>query len=694
MSTPAGDVRVGVDIGGTFTDIAVQIGSRFVTTKVLTTPRAPEQAVMQGIAAALAEAGVAPGDVDLVIHGTTLATNALIERKGARTAFVGTEGHRDTLELGYEDRFSEYDVFIEKPAPLIPRDLRFTVPERMGAKGDVLRPLDEAAVAALVPELQALKVQSLAIGLLHAYANPDHERRVRDILARQLPGVSISLSSEVCAEVREYDRFSTTACNAYVQPLMAGYLARLSQQLKGTGLACPLYLMLSGGGLATLETAMRFPIRLVESGPAGGAILAAGIAAESGLPRVLSFDMGGTTAKICLIDDFRPQASRSFEIGRIYRFLKGSGLPVRIPVIEMVEIGAGGGSIATVDQLKRLKVGPESAGAEPGPASYGRGGIAPTVTDADLVLGRIDQSRFAGGSFSLDVGAAEAALKRDVGQRLGLAAIHSAYGVSEMVDENMANAARVHAIERGKTLGDRTLIAFGGAAPLHAARLAEKLGMGRIVIPTSAGVGSAVGFLRAPVAYEVVRSRFFRLGGFDSATVNAMLREMQDEARQIVATGAPGAAIGEHRHVEMRYIGQGHEIAVDLPLRDLTADDAPFLRELFETRYAEIFGRAVPGVEVEILAWSITMSASVGGTASNPPMPIDSRPTAQDRRRLFDGLAGEYKDVPVHWRDELAPGSRIAGPAIIAEAQTATVVSAAFDARIDRFGHIVLERRP
>jgi N-methylhydantoinase A len=309
------------------------------------------------------------------------------------------------------------------------------------------------------------------------------------------------------------------------------------------------------------------------------------------------------------------------------------------------------------------------------------------------VLGRIDARRFAGGSLALDVPAAEAALDRDIGRKLGLAAIHSAYGVSEMVDENMANAARVHAIERGKTLGDRTLIAFGGAAPLHAARLAEKLGMDRIVIPTSAGVGSAVGFLRAPVAYEVVRSRFFRLNAFDAAAVNAMLREMQDEARTIVAAGAPGAAIAEHRHVEMRYIGQGHEIAVDLPLRELGADDAALLRELFEKRYAEIFGRPVPGVEVEILAWSVTMSASVGGKTSDPRDPVESRPASKEQRRLFDGLLGEYKDVPVHWRDELAPGSRLSGPAIIAEAQTATVVLAPFDAHIDRFGNIVLERR-
>ena len=693
MANSSGDIRLGVDIGGTFTDIAVEIGGRYVTTKVLTTPRAPEQAVMQGIAAALAEAKVEPGAVDLVIHGTTLATNALIERKGARTAMIGTEGHRDTLELGYEDRFSEYDVFIEKPAALIPRDLRFTVPERMNARGEVLRPLDEAAVAALAPELKRRQVASVAVGFLHAYVNPDHERRVRTILAKLLPGLTISLSSEVCAEVREYDRFSTTACNAYVQPLMAGYLDRLASQLKNAGFKCPLYLMLSGGGLATLETATRFPIRLVESGPAGGAILAAGIAAESDLPRVLSFDMGGTTAKICLIDDFRPQASRSFEIGRIYRFLKGSGLPVRIPVIEMVEIGAGGGSVASVDLLKRLRVGPESAGAEPGPASYGRGGTAPTVTDADLALGRIDSRRFAGGSMTLDVAAARAALESDVGARLGLNAVHSAYGVSEMVDENMANAARVHAIERGKTLADRTLIAFGGAAPLHAARLAEKLGMKRIVIPTSAGVGSAVGFLRAPVAYEVVRSRFFRLGAFEPDIVNAMLREMQSEARDVVAAGAPGAAIDEHRHVEMRYIGQGHEIPVTLPLRDLGSDDAALLRRLFEGRYAEIFGRAVPGVEVEILAWSIAMSASAGVTRADPPTPSPSTPTASSRRQLFDGLRSEFEDVPVHWRDDLAPGSRIAGPAVIAEAQTATVVSARFDARIDRFGNIVLERR-
>lgn len=695
MASPEGaSVRLGVDIGGTFTDVALEIGDRYVTTKVLTTPKAPEQGVIRGIKLVLDEAKLPAGSVDLLIHGTTLATNALIERKGARTALIATGGHRDTLELGYEDRFSEYDIFIEKPSPLIPRDLRFTVPERMSARGDVLRPLDEAAVAALVPHLRAAAIESAAIGFLHAYANPDHERRVRAILARDMPELRVSLSSEVCPEVREYDRLSTTACNAYVQPLMAGYLGLLEQQLKADGFSCPLYLMLSGGGLATLETAMRFPIRLVESGPAGGAILAAGIAAECGLKEVLSFDMGGTTAKICLIDDYRPQGSRSFEVGRVYRFLKGSGLPVRIPVIEMVEIGAGGGSIAGLDALRRLAVGPESAGAEPGPVCYGRGGVEPTVTDADLTLGRIDAARFAGGTLPLDPAGAATALERAVGKPLGLDAVHAAFGVSEMVDENMANAARVHAIERGKVMATRSMVAFGGAAPLHAARLAEKLGIARVVIPTSAGVGSAVGFLRAPVAYEIVRSRYLRLTAFEPASVNAMLREMQAEARSVVATGAPGAAIEESRFVEMRYIGQGHEIPIPLPLRDLAKEDVTLLRRLFDERYAEMYGRPVDGVDVEILAWSLAMRAAAPPGRTRPTVAEKATvPNPTARRRLFDAGTSRFHDVPVYWRDELPSGSLVGGPAVIAEAQTTTVVSTTFNARIDDLGYIVLERR-
>ena len=692
VAAPSGAARLAVDIGGTFTDVVVERDGHRATAKVLTTPRAPERGVMAAIAVVLGDAGVTPGDIGIVIHGTTLATNALIERKGARTALIATAGHRDTLELAYEDRFSEYDVYIDKPVPLVPRHLRYTVPERVDARGRVLLALDERAVDALVPELERQGVGSLAVGFLHAYANPAHERRVGEILGARLPGVWITLASEVCPEVREYERFSTACANAYVQPLMAGYLGRLATMLKDAGIACPLFLMLSGGGLATLETAMRYPVRLVESGPAGGAMLASRIAEECDLSSVLSFDMGGTTAKICLIDGGRPRTSRSLEVARMYRFLKGSGLPLRVPVIEMVEIGAGGGSIATVDALRRIRVGPESAGAEPGPACYALGGTAPTVTDADVVLGRIDVDGFAGGTLKLHAGRANDALARAVGAPLELTGALAAFGVSEVVEENMANAARVHAIERGTALAGRTLVAFGGAAPLHAARIAEKLGIDRVIVPTAAGVGSAVGFLRAPVAYEVVRSRYMRLAEFDPAVANAVLAEMQAEARAVVAAGAPGATVVETRLADMRYVGQGHEIPVPLPVRPLADGDGALLATSFDERYRAQYGRTVAGVEVEILSWSLTVEsegAPPDRRATPPPRP---GPPPIDRRPLFDPATTAHTDVPVYARDDLAPGSIVRGPAVIAEAQTTTVVSALFAARVDAFGHLVLER--
>ncbi len=412
--------RLAVDIGGTFTDLVLEIDGRRLTKKVLTTPTAPERAVMDGVREILAEAKVNAGEIEVFIHGTTLATNAIIERKGARTALIATDGFRDTLDIAYESRYDQYDVFIDKPPALVGRQLRFTVPERVDATGKVLKPLDEAAVRAVAAELKAHNIESVAVALMHSYVNPAHERRIGEIVAAALPGVSITLSADVCPEIREYERTSTTCANAYVQPLMAGYLARLKSQLGTAGFACPLYLMTSGGGITTIETAMRFPIRLVESGPAGGAILAAHVAAECCEDRILSFDMGGTTAKVCLITDAQPQSSRSFEVDRAARFLKGSGLPLRIPVIEMVEIGAGGGSIARIDAMRRIVVGPDSAGAEPGPACYGRGGTNPTVTDSDVVLGKIDPSRFAAGKMALDVAAAEGALSRNIGQKLNL----------------------------------------------------------------------------------------------------------------------------------------------------------------------------------------------------------------------------------------------------------------------------------
>src|SRR5689334_941597 len=577
--------RLAVDIGGTFTDLALEHDGRRTTVKVLTTSAAPERGVMHGLQAVTHAAGVAPGDIGLIIHGTTLATNAIIERKGARTALVTTEGFRDVIAMGNESRYDQYDLNIVLPEPLVPRHLRLPVPERLDNTGAVLRPLDEAAVEALIPLLRRENVESIAVGLLHAFVNPVHERRIATILQRALPDIPVSLSSEVSPEMREWERFSTTVANAYVQPMMARYLRRLETDLHTAGATAPLFLMMSGGGLTTIETACRFPIRLVESGPAGGAIFSAHIARECGLQSVLSFDMGGTTAKICLIDNYKPQTARTFEVARVGRFRKGSGLPLRIPVIEMVEIGAGGGSLAHVDALGRIGVGPESAGADPGPACYGRGGIHPAVTDANLMLGRYDPRRFAGGSIPLDADAAHQALLADVGGRLGLTAEMAALGVVEMVDENMSNAARVHAIESGKTYEGRTLIAFGGGGPVHACRVAEKVGINRVLVPSGAGVGSAIGFLRAPVAYEVVRSLYQRFSTFDVAAVNDLLDDMRLEAEAAVAKGSFGRPTVETRIAYMRYVGQGHEIPVRLPVGLLTEQDVADIRAAYDSEY-------------------------------------------------------------------------------------------------------------
>ncbi len=608
-------------------------------------------------------------------------------------ALITTEGFRDSIEMAQENRFDQYDVFMERPEPLVPRYLRFGVPERMDARGQVRTKLDIARVAALADVLRRERVESVAIGFLHSYANSTHELQAREVLAKALPDVTITLSSEVCPEVREYERFSTACANAYVQPRMARYLAALRARLNDFRLACPLLLMTSGGGLTTLETAIRFPIRLVESGPAGGAILAADIARQKGIDAVLSFDMGGTTAKICLIDGGAPQAAREFEVDRRTRFMKGSGLPVRVPVVEMVEIGAGGGSIATLDPLRRIAVGPESAGADPGPACYGLGGTAPTVTDADLVLGRIDPVGFAGGRIRLLPERAQAALDRDVGVALGLDAMTAAFGVSEIVEEAMANAARVHAVERGKDLAGRTLIAFGGGAPLHAARLAEKLGIDTVLIPRGAGVGSAIGFLRAPVAFEVVRSRFMRVSGFDAGLVNELFAEMETEAVGAVRLGAPDAKVMQVRTAEMRYAGQGHEIVVPLPARKFVAGDAQMFRDAFAAWYESLFGRTIPNLDMEVVSWTLRATAVRAEEQAADGRSVAACTAAPSGvRPVYDRALGMPSDVAVYRRAELAPGARFAGPAVITEDATTTIVGNAFVASIDGDGAIRLRR--
>lgn len=685
-------LSLAVDIGGTFTDVVLELDGELATLKVLTTPEAPEVGLLHGIDTILSKAGRGLADVGRLVHGTTLATNALIERKGAKTALIATAGFRDILEIGTEGRYDQYRLALERPSPLVPRPLRFVVRERMNARGAVRLALDLEDLDGLIRRLAAAQVTSVAVCLLHSYVNGDHERAVARHLTQALPGIDISLSSEVCPEIHEYERTSTTVANAYVKPLMAGYLAKMEAELHRRGFRGSATLMTSGGGLTSIAAARDFPVRLIESGPAGGTIFASRIAQAMDAPRALAFDMGGTTAKVTLVDDFGWNSARTFEVDRIARFMKGSGLPVRIPCIDMVEIGAGGGSLASASALDKVTVGPESAGSAPGPASYGHGGERPAVTDADVALGLLDADAFAGGTLRLDRELASRALAKSVAEPLGIDAEHAAYAVYETVCENMANAARVHCVERGTDVANRTVIAFGGAAPLHVARVAEKIGARKVVVPSHAGVGSAVGFLHAPVSYETVRSRYMRLDDFDAAEATRLLDELAGSARGFVVAAAVGTGFDERRQAHMRYVGQGQEIVVDVPLRPLESADAAVLRASFESRYARLFVREVPRAAIEITSWSVFV-----GTASAAPAAvraIERRPASPHAHgRIFDGRRGEFIDVARYRRDDLVAGMQFRGPAIVSERETSTYVSDAFDAFIDGAGSIVMELR-
>lgn len=671
-------IRLGVDIGGTFTDVVLEGPDLFASTKVLTTYAAPEDAIVEGLQRVCAAEGIPPSAITQIIHGTTLATNALIERRGARTALITTEGFRDVIEMRSESRFEQYDLNLTLPDPLLPRQRRLCVRERVNARSEIMIALDEAEVATRINEIAAMDVDSVAVGLMHSYLNPAHERRIREMIAARLPNVSVSISSEVSPQMREYERFNTTVANAYIKPLIASYLGRLEARLKAEGVTADVFLMHSGGGIISLQNAADFPVRLVESGPAGGAVFAADIAARHGLDKVLSFDMGGTTAKICLIKDQTPKTARVFEVARTYRFKKGSGMPISIPVIDMVEIGAGGGSLASVDALQRIAVGPESAGSEPGPASYGRGGNRPAVTDADLVLGKLDPAAFAGGRITLDHAAAARALDTAVGTPLGMAAPQeAAFGVTEVVDENMANAARVHAVENGEDLSDYTMIAFGGAAPLHAGRLCEKLGISRCLVPPGAGVGSAIGFLRAPFSFEATRSVYMRLSAFDAESVAQLLTELADEATAFVRTCDATAPIETAIKVYMRYAGQGWEIPVTLtPTQAATPDAATFVAR-FEEDYAQLFGRTVAGLDIEVTVWSVNASTP---KSTSLPMPERAAQTTlvshQATRQIFDPARATTLEAVEIARRALASAMTCPGPAAIVEEETTIIVPA------------------
>lgn len=687
-------IRLAVDVGGTFTDVVLLDGKARSTLKVLTTADAPERGVIDGIEEVLSNAGKHLPDLDLLILGTTLATNALIERKGAKTALITTAGFRDLVEIGLEDRFAQYDIFLQKPQPLVPREWRYGITERIDAHGDILIPLDETQIPKLAATLRQAEIDSVAIVLLHSFVNPLHEQRIAALLRQAMPHLSITLSSVVCPEIREYERLSTACANAYVQPLVAGYLSRLEQQLASRGLRVPLFLMTSGGGITTLATGVEQPVRLVESGPAGGAVLARRIAEQLNAPRVLSFDMGGTTAKICFIDEYLPQISRSFEFGRVHRHQKGSGLPIRIPVIEMVEIGAGGGSIARIDRLGRIQVGPDSAGSQPGPASYGFGGTRATVTDANLVLGRIDPARFAGGRVNLNLEAARRALLRDIGEPLDTGAELAALAVTEIIVENMANAARVHGTELGKQVDQYTLVAFGGAAPLQAVRLAQKLGIRRVVIPTSAGVGSALGFLWAPIAYQAIHSFYQRLDRFDLPAVNHLLTDLAEQARKVVRAAAPDAPLQLRRIAYLRYSGQGHEVPVSFPDGALTDDVVADLVARFTNVYRQLYGRSLAHVPIEAISWSVTLTtddSAIAGAAPLAPGHGAKAASATGSRQLVDPANAQTIEVPVYDRQQFIRGSYVTGPALVTEDETTTLVDAGYMAWQTETGHLVLD---
>ncbi len=687
-------LRLAIDIGGTFTDVAVAgpEGVVLATAKTPTTPDDPTKGALAGAQRVLDDLGTGFSAVTGFIHGTTLATNALIERRGARVAAVTTEGFRDILEIAYERRYSQYDIDIEKPDLIVPRSRCFTIPERVTAKGAVLAPLDEGSVETLVADLDACGAQAVAICLLHSYSNPAHEERLRELVLARRPGLFVSISSDVSPEAREFERLSTTVANAYIQPLMATYLQRFAEAFGAEGLACPVLMMTSGGGMTTLDTARRLPIRLVESGPSGGAVLAARVAERAGLGRVLSFDMGGTTAKLCLIDDYRPQSARNFEIARAARFIKGSGMPVRIPVTEMIEIGAGGGAIASVDGLKRLVVGPLSAGAEPGPAAYGKGGTDATVTDSDVALGYIDPDVFAEGRMAIDRKAAHDALDRAVGAPLGLDSAEAALGVGQIVDESMASAARMHAVESGKDLGERVMIAFGGNGPLHATRVARRAGVSRILVPPDPSVGSAIGFLEAPVSFEKVRSRYATLEDLDVEGINDLLHAMVAEATNVVRAGAPVADLWIRRTAFMRYRGQGHEIEIALPDRDLSPGDRSDLVHWFEAAYRAQFARSVPGMTIEILNWAVGVSTANAAPAQIPSIQAVRQANAAGKRHCNCDRTGALVEMAVYQREALRPGDRLAGPALIVEPQTTTLVSADFQAKVDGALNLILTR--
>ena len=687
-------IRIGVDVGGTFTDFVLVDDHRqlIFLGKQLTTARDPSEAIIAGVQRILREAEVGVERLDGVVHGTTLVTNIVIERKGAKVGLITTKGFRDVLEMGREIRYDLYDLFLEKPEPLVPRHLRREVDERVAATGAVLRPLDKQQFRSVVDELVGQGIEALAISFLHSYRNDEHEREALTILQTEYPDLPVTLGSEAAPEIREYERANTAAANAYVQPLMQHYLARLADQLHDYGHRGTLSIMLSAGGLATVKTASKFPVQLIESGPAAGAIAAALYAKLTGNDHLISFDMGGTTAKMCLIEHGAPQHSNEFEAGRVKRFRKGSGLPLKVPVIDLIEIGAGGGSTASIDGMGLLKVGPESAGSEPGPVCYRRGGTDPAVTDADLLLGYLSPDFFLGGDMALDLDSVRTAVDTKIAVPLGLSVAQAAAGIHAIVNENMAAATRMYIAEKGRDPRRYTMIAFGGAGPVHAYGLAKLLKLRRLICPLGAGVMSALGFLVAAPAVDLVRSYVARLDLADWALVSGLFKEMEATAlERLLEAGARKEEIRFSRRGEMRHIGQGFEISVPLPDGPLSAASVDEVRELFFGKYEELFGRRIGGVGIEALTWRLHATAPESDvTLSFAGQKADTGERIKGERQVFFPDTG-YAPCPVYNRYALKPGDRFRGPAVVEERESTTIVGPESTVHVDPFLNLVID---
>jgi N-methylhydantoinase A len=694
MNTTIDNFRIGVDIGGTFTDIVLLNENTGLSYngKVLTTPDDPSRAVLDGVATMLSEHGVNPV-YSSIIHGTTLVANALIERKGVKTALITTRGFRDVLEIGREWRYDLFDLEIQMPQPLVPRHRRFEVTERVGPNGDILTKMDDDEVIFLAKKLAVSDIKAVAIVYLHSFKNSSHEQRTKEIIRCYAPNLTVCLSSEVSPEIGEYERTSTAVANAYVQPIFKTYVQDLATGLRNLGVEKDLFLMLSDGGAVHEKTAVEYPIRLVQSGPAGGTQAATLYGRLSDETEILCFDMGGTTAKACLIEGGRPSRTTNFEVARVFRFAKGSGLPLQVPVVDMIEIGAGGGSIAQLDNMGLIQVGPKSAGSVPGPACYDLGGTQPTVTDADLVLGYLDSGNFLGGDMALSNSVAEEAINNTIAEPLGISVIEAAWAIHEIVTENMAQASVIHALEKGRKVENFCVVPIGGAGPVHACSLATKMGIKRMISPPSAGVASAIGMLASPSAFGFMQADIQQLEGLNFLSAQTIFKTLTDRGRKLLEmSNLNEREMTFENSALMRYTGQGYEVEVPLEISTIQNEDRNDIKERFETVYMELFGR-VESMPLEIISWRVVVSG---------PTPEFSLASSGDNRVVKEALKGSrpvyfgengYTDTDVYDRSLLKPDFRVAGPAIIEERESTLVVPPEFTIELHTSGNLILDRK-